>query len=412
MPGLKNRFMDEVLRVVRRYMRLEICAIYDIHWHETANDKKFNSVDVIMRDRAKKESETPIRKQLPVLQHFLGGHGGGYNWTPRIGDLVWVFFYGGRQGIVLGSAWSWAEYPVCRPSPYDIADKNGRWMKPYQDSFGDFPKQPYPELRKPYCFRWFHGPVKGYNGPGRDWCFLFDYCRLGNTSAACEMCKTIDSIARLKNHYLKFYSEETESRKAYPLRGEYHAPCGSFWMFESKDRPSTEYVSEIHTEGEGYWTVQGAKIENGVEVLKGHIRHSPSGTIEVLSATTEDYASGSLALVQADDDSSFTDVIDGDIAAELQHLPSTSRVRIYKSGKIQIVSCASKIIKSVLSAWPDGYCEMWNAAANAYVEIAADGAINISPKTDKPVTINGNVNIIGDLTVNGTTWAPIGENGD
>lgn len=84
--------------------------------------------------------------------------------------------------------------------------------------------------------------------------------------------------------------------------------------------------------------------------------------------------------MQADDDSSFTDVIDGDVAAELQHLPSTSRVRIYKSGKIQIVSCASKIIKSVLSAWPDGYCEMWNAAANAYVEITAAGAINhVSP---------------------------------
>lgn len=391
MPNLKNRLVDEVKRQINRRLRLEICVVTHVDHHETPDDRKFNTVDVIIRDRASATDEYRFRRKIIVPPNYLGGHCMGATRSPRIGDVVLVMFYADREAVLLGPAWSWAEYPVCRPSPYDIADKGGQWMEPYRHPItGDFVKQPYPEVKKPYCFRWWHGPVKGDTGPGRDWCFLFDFCQLGNAVPNCNGCKTIDSISRFKNHYLKFYSEETESRKAYPLRGEYHAPCGSFWMFESKDRPDESYLSEVHTEGEGFWTLQGAKIENNLEVLKGHIRHNPKGTIEMLSATTEDYASGSLALVQADDDSSISDVIDGDVAAELEHLPSNSRVRIYKSGKIQIVSCAAKIIKSVLSVWPDGYCEMWNAAANAYVEITAAGVITQS----SPSAINLNAPVI------------------
>jgi len=82
MPGLKNRFMDEVIRIIRRYMRLELCAVDRVHDHVAPDDKRFNTVDVIMRDRAEKGSKNPIRKQLPVLQNLLGGHCGGYNWNP------------------------------------------------------------------------------------------------------------------------------------------------------------------------------------------------------------------------------------------------------------------------------------------------------------------------------------------
>ena len=385
MANLKNRLTDTTKRLIRRHLKFEMCLVDEVHWHKEPGDKKFNTITVLRRDRRAftDDGKHYYRPKCLVPLAGIGNHLG-WLFSPREGDMVMVYFYQERKGIVLFSIPNWAELPICRPTPCDIALKGGQFMRPKRYlPTGDFLYYPYPEAKKPYCFRWFHGEEAFKNGDigeGRDWCLLFDYCQLGHSNPECELCKTIDSIQRLRNQYFKFYSEQTESRKAYPYRAEFHARCGSFWMFESTDQPSSEYISEVHTEGEGYWTVQGAKIENGVEVLKGHIRHSPSGTIEVLSATTEDYASGSLALVQADDDSSFTDVIDGDVAAELQHLPSTSRVRIYKSGKIQIVSCASKIIKSVLSAWPDGYCEMWNAAANAYVEITAAGAINhVSP---------------------------------
>lgn len=261
-------------------------------------------------------------------------------------------------------------------------------MKRHQPT-GDFLYYPYPEPKKPYCFRWWHGEdayKAGDIGPGRDWCLLFDYCQLGESSPDCNLCKTIDSIQRLRNQYFKFYSEDTESRKAYPWRAEFKAYCGSFWMFESKDRPSSEYVSEVYTEGEGYWTLQGAKIEGGVEVLKGHIRHSPSGTVEMQSATpSPENSAGSIAMVVADDEARLVDDV-GDVAAELEHLPSASRVRIYKSGMIQIVSCVNGVAKSVLSAHADGFCEIWNKAANAYVEIQASGQMNINSPTVINVT--------------------------
>jgi hypothetical protein len=403
MPGLKNRFMDEVIRIIRRYMRLEICAVDKINWHESPADHKLNPVDVIMRDRSLKDSKNPIRKQLPVLQNLLGGHCGGYNWNPRVGDLVWVFFYGGRQGLVLANAWSWAEYPICRPSPYDIADKNGQWMEPGRDGFGDFTKQPYPELKKPYCFRWFHGPIKGSTGPGRDWCWLFDYCQMGHGTPSCKDCKTLDSIQRLKNQYFKFYSEETESRKGYPYRAEFHAHCGSYWLFESTDRPTSEYISEVYTEGEGYWTIQGAKIENDLEVLKGHLRHSPTGTMELHSATpeaAEEDNAGHRVRVFSPDDTQADE--HGPIAAELINLEKKALVRIYKDGSARIrasTDVTGQDAKSEVFLDVNGHCWLWNVVDDTYIEFFADGDCKIKAES---ITLDGDVGITGDTVITGS----------
>ncbi len=334
MPKLKNRFMDEVIRIVRRFMRLELCAVDKVNWHKEPNDKKFNTVDVIMRDRADKEDPNPIRKQLPVLQNLLGGHCGGYNWNPRVGDLVWVFFYGGRQGIVLANAWGWHEYPVCRPVPYDIADKNGQWQKPFQDKYGDFIRQPYPKLKKPYCFRWFHGPVTGSCGPGRDWAWMLDYCQEGNNRPECDLCDKIDSISREGNRGFKFYSEETESEVAPPYRDLFFSECGSFQMFDSKEGPSSDIFSKFR----GYWTIQGA---TDFQDLKGHLRHYPDGTIEIHSKTEwEDFpdeATGVRCICTVPESSV-------DWAWEAIDFESGSYIRIMKDGTIILHSSTGIIL--------------------------------------------------------------------
>jgi hypothetical protein len=348
MSTLKRTSKKETKQQINRHIRLEICAVDSVEFHKELNDHKFNTVTVVMRDRAKRSdsSKSYYRAKLPTLQSFMGGNHGGSNWNPRKGDLVWVFFYKEREGIVLGNAWSWAEYPVCRPTPYDIVDKGGQWMEPYQDGNGDFPLQPYPSIKKPYCFRWFHGPVKGTIGPGRDWCWLFDYCQMGDCTPSCKDCKTIDSIQRLKNQYFKFYSEETESRKAYPYRAEFHAYCGSFWLFESKDRPSSDYVSEVYTEGKGYWTVQGSKIENGVEVFKGHLRHSPNGTMDIHSTTEavplSGESTGSRCAVIAPEDSTV------DFAWQIKDFVQNVYAQALKNGKIEINSPTEVLVKAPL----------------------------------------------------------------
>ena len=326
MPNLKHRLMDQTRRQINRRMRIEICVVVAINNHETPADRKFNTVDVIMRDRVAKADEYRFRKQVMVPPNYLGGHCMGATRSPRVGEVVLVCFYSDREAYVIGPAWSWAEYPVCRPTPYDIADKGGQWMAPYQDEFGDFPVQPYPETRKPFCFRWFHGPVTGSTGPGRDWAWLFDYCHMGDTTPSCKDCKTIDSICHIANHFLKFYSTETESRKAYPGRGIYHAPGGGYWLFESTDKPSDDYVSEFYTKGAGFWTLQGAIAE----VLKGHVRHHPEGDIEFHSATSDPADNnGTRCTVAAPSSATF------DFAWEaIQFLTGAYR-RILKSGKIE-----------------------------------------------------------------------------
>src|SRR5512137_13926 len=115
MPGIKNRNVDQTKRLINRKIRLEICAVDNVEWHKEPNDHQFNTVTVVMRDRAVKNdaSKSYYRAKLPVLQNFEGGNHLGGNFTPRKGDLVYVLFYKEREGIVLGNAWSWAEYPIC-----------------------------------------------------------------------------------------------------------------------------------------------------------------------------------------------------------------------------------------------------------------------------------------------------------
>ena len=369
MTNLKNRLLDEVMRVIARKFRLEICAVHKIHWHEKPGDKKFNHIDVIERDRAQETDDTKsyIREKIPVLQSFLGGHCGGYNWNPRKGDLVYVFFYHERKGICLGNFWGWQEYPICRPTPYDIADKGGQWLEPFQDPKTlDFPRQPYPPLKKPYCYRWFHGPVTGSCGPGRDWAWMMDYCQEGDAVKDCRTCLNIDSLSRNGNRGFKFYSHETESKVAHPLRDLFFNESGSFWMFDAKscaDCPECDgsCCSEMYTEGRGYWTIQGAI---SVSSLRGHLRHNPYGSMD-LHTETED-----------------------------QPLESeTSGVRV--------------AVVSALDSGPDFAWEIKDFLTNAYAKAFKDGKIKIeSPSqiTLKAPTIilDGNVHITGNNQIDGS----------
>ena len=341
MTNLKNRLLDEIMRVIARKFRLEICAVHKIHWHKEPGDKKFNHIDVIERDRAQITDDTKsyVREKIPVLQSFLGGHCGGYNWNPRVGDLVYVFFYHEKKGICLGNFWGWAEFPICRPTPYDICDKGGQWLKPYQDPITlDFPRQPYPPLKKPYCFRWFHGPVTGTTGKGRDWAWMMDYCHEGDAVKDCRNCKTIDSLGMAGNRGFKFYSQETESKKAHPLRDLFFNESGSYWLFDAKccadcsECTESNCCSELFTKGRGFWTIQGALSTSD---LKGHIRHYPDGTIEIHSATElVDYlaeATGARCIVTGPDS-------EADYAWQIKDFLTNAYAQAFKDGKIKIES--------------------------------------------------------------------------
>lgn len=327
MVNLKHRVMDQTRRQINRRLRIEICCVTGIHNHEAPGDRKFNTVDVIMRDRPAKNDKYRFRTDVIVPPNYLGGHCMGDTRSPRVGDVVVVLFYADREGYVLGPAWSWAEYPVCRPTPYDIANKGGQWMKPYQDEWSDFPEEPYPQIKKPYCDRWFHGPVKGTTGRGRDWARVYDYCQEGDATPDCSVCKTIDSIGRDKNSWDKVYSHETESCEAPSKRRELHVPCGACIRFESETGQSV-----VYSEGLGHIQIQGATCEDRP---KGHLTHYPDGSWEVQSETSsmkDNLPCGARVRV-------YSHESEGDIAAEMIWYDAGNPfIRIMKDGEIIIHS--------------------------------------------------------------------------
>jgi hypothetical protein len=328
MVNLKHRVMDQTRRQINRRLRIEICCVTGIHNHKSPGDRNFNTVDVIMRDRPAKNDKYRFRTDIIVPPNYLGGHCMGDTRSPRVGDVVVVLFYADREGYVLGPAWSWAEYPVCRPTPYDIAKKGGQWMKPYQDEWSDFPEEPYPEIKKPYCDRWFHGPVKGTTGRGRDWARVYDYCQEGDATPDCSVCKTIDSIGRDKNSWDKVYSHETESCEAPSKRRELHVPSGSYLRFDSETGQSVEYSEGCGHIRLGNATCEGAK--------KGHLNFNPQGSIDIHSKHEEapiaSEQAGTRVIVVAPEDSSV------EYAVEAKDFESGAYIRIMKSGEIIIHS--------------------------------------------------------------------------
>ena len=151
MPTLKNRFSDEVKRLIRRHLRFEICLVDRVNWHKEPNDKEFNTAEVLKRDRrAFTDDGKHYYRPRCIVPLSGAGHHLGFLFSPREGNMVMVWFYQERKGIVLFTIPHWFEKPICRPTPYDIAIKYGQHRRPKRYlPTGDFFS--YPEPKKPSC---------------------------------------------------------------------------------------------------------------------------------------------------------------------------------------------------------------------------------------------------------------------
>jgi hypothetical protein len=118
------------------------------------------------------------------------------------------------------------------------------------------------------------------------------------------------------------------SEEALPLRGEYHAPCGSCLRFESSDDGTNGITSKEYTKGRGFVRLMNATSE---DEKKGHIDFHPDGTIEIQSTTSDDSENdtGTRVRVCAPDDPSG-------IVFEAQDLDTGSSLRIHQNGKITL----------------------------------------------------------------------------
>ena len=173
---------------------------------------------------------------------------------------------------------------------------------------------------------------------------MMDYCHEGDAVKDCRNCKTIDSLGMAGNRGFKFYSQETESKKAHPLRDLFFNESGSYWLFDAKccgdcsECSETTCCSELFTKGRGFWTIQGA---TDFQDLKGHLRHYPDGTIEIHSKTEwEDFpdeATGVRCICTVPESSV-------DWAWEAIDFESGSYIRIMKDGTIILHSSTGIIL--------------------------------------------------------------------
>ncbi len=396
-PSALAANLATITRQMENLIRLEYCVILEVDKrgdtgvqnHAEPDSHFYNTCSVKAR-MIRQEGESDAQKyehlNCLVLQHDVGNRFG-KPYTPRVGDLVAVLFLFNNKPIILGPLVTLSQPPVCRgpadpkeDGQYDDVEKWCQWPRPSWDENLD--AYDHPEGWMPLCRKVFHGYPKGVRGPGRDWQMVWD-CKKGDLDPTCKECINIDSVPRCGEAWDKVYSEDTESCESPAERMERHAKCGSYIRLESETGNSIEY-----SEGLGHIRIGNATHELG---KKGHINFQgtrwdteSAGTIDVHSAHEEvplpNEVLGARMTVVAPDDHTLSDVV-GEISAELIDLPSSSRVRIYKNGIIQIVSCTSGVAKSLLSAHPDGFCEIWNIAANAYVEISTNGDININSPT-------------------------------
>jgi hypothetical protein len=344
MVNLKNRVTDNIQAIVSRLIKFEICEVDKIHWHKNANDKNFNTSDIVIRDRRQIEDEDfrYVRERVPTLQE-PSGKWSGHPVNPRRGNLVKTLFYKLRKALILSNVDSKWEPPVCRPDPYTERNKLTQYRPLSQDKNKDFPTA-FPNPRKPVCENWQHGPCNGDKTDdekepciGRDYWHVFDYCQEGDRQPSCENCTSIDYCKRCKNTWLKCYSANTMSCQSPNRRIELHTYCGSNLRFENESGQS-----EIYSEGQSHIQLKNAVSESDPRAQLNLQGKDVSGEAGVgtwdLHTHTEDKPIASegegvrFAGIRPDDNQV-------NWAWELINFPTKSFVRCYKDGDIEINSC-------------------------------------------------------------------------
>lgn len=399
MPNIKNRLTNQVVAYDQRQSKLEIAQVDAVHWHKTKNDKDWNVSDIVSRDRRTKAHDPDfsyVRHRVPTIQEN-GAKFSGTPVNPRRGNAVKALFYKNQKPIILGQVESKFEPPVCRPDPYTHRCKRNQYRPLSQDEDKDFVTD-FPDLKKPSCENWQHGPCNGDSSDdgkepclGRDWWHVYDFCVEGDKDPSCEKCSDIDYPKRCKNTWLKAYSANTMSCQSPNRRLELHTSCGSYARFEQEQGQSVEY-----SEGCGHIRIGNATCESS---KKGHInfqgsKNAPAGTIDVHSAHEEvpvpNEVLGARMTVVAPDDNTLSDDY-GIISAELVDLPTLSVVRIYKNGSIR---CRANNDKSEVFLENNGHCWLWNIVTDAYIEMPEDGTVKIHSDVgiilDSPLTHNTN----------------------
>lgn len=397
-------FTNSVERLIARKSYVDYCTILEVDkdgtdgvkCHSPDHPEYYNTVSLKIRSTklVHEESQDPNAIQhvnALILQTFVGNCFG-EPYIPRVGDLVAVLFMYNEKPLVLGPVATIQQPPVMRAptsedAKYDHVNKWCQWLRPEKDKNYDYFN--HPQGKKPICFKRFHGPVTGSTGIGRDEMTVWD-CQKGDADPTCSECSNIDSVPRSGEQWNKIYSTQTESEEAYNSRMELHARCGSYFRIESDNTNESGGSSSEYSENIGHirlgnalteadkrfhFNVQGNRYgSNGVGSFDLHTNHEE---VQIASESTGVRFAG----IRPEDSQV-------DWAYEFMNFPTTSFIRCYKNGIIEINS-----LDGDSSITVDGTSN----------KVTVDGTINVELKASSEVTCTTPLtHVTGDMQIDGT----------
>lgn len=388
MPSPMTSMATSMERLQARLFKIEYCTIVrfnkfgesGIQCHSPDHPEYYNTVTIKVRNARDKVDPLTLEKQYEVVLQDFVGNCFGHPWTPRVGDLVMVLFLYNTTPIILGPVNTTYQAPpfrapTCADAMYDDVWKWCQWLTPSQDVNHDY--YDHPKGKMPICKKLFHGPITGIVGKGRDEQTIWD-CQMGDSDPTCRLCETIDSVPRSGEQWFKQYSSQTESIESYNSRMEWHSRCGSYLRLESDDENPEKTTSLEYSEGIGHIRLGNAINEN---TKRGHINYHPSGSIDIHSEHEEKSLDtevlGARVLVTG---SPLTLTDDhGTIAYEATYLPLNAFIRIYRDGSIKICSNTNtQYGSSEVLLGIDGSCHLWDKINDSYIEMQANGNIEVS----------------------------------
>ena len=224
----RDRNIDSSRREDARKGQVTRCEVIYVRPHVAPypEDKDFNTVDMRMIDWPR-EGNAPLILDYVKLNSLLRYHGKfqGEPWTPRIGDMIYVYWLEEREALVLGLCTSIEQEPVCRSQAdahhQEYVFKLCPWEEPKTNDDKNYIE--FPDPKHPECYKWWPKT--------RDSLWIFDCLEGHNTPSCCaQACNSLDD--HQSSTCFKNFSELSPTTVDLPRRFKFLHHCGSFWYYD------------------------------------------------------------------------------------------------------------------------------------------------------------------------------------
>ena len=224
----RDRNIDSSRREDARKGQVTRCEVIYVRPHVAPypEDKDFNTVDMRMIDWPR-EGNAPLILDYVKLNSLLRYHGKfqGEPWTPRIGDMIYVYWLEEREALVLGLCTSIEQEPVCRSQAdahhQEYVFKLCPWEEPKTNDDKNYIE--FPDPKHPECYKWWPKT--------RDSLHIFDCLEGHNTPSCCgQACNSLDD--HQSSTCFKNFSDISPTTIDLPLRFKFLHHCGSFWYYD------------------------------------------------------------------------------------------------------------------------------------------------------------------------------------